>query len=303
MHKLIQASVFAAIGVLVFASLLIPFVDSGTAETLTIKNTGSYFTTPDEGEHTVIVDANTITYDGNACVYPDLSLYGSATVAIGADWFVRLEWNTAHTTVSYVVAGPPQQYVNLGNSSSGALTISINSNEVTLTGPNNSITRTGLEYIIADKGNYVMSHDPYVKNDTEFIGAIRQATSVDLFEIVKGTISDVSTYQSIIPRVYRFTPGETGSVTNMTYTVTLNDVTTDLKKLDVINESATAVFNSGNVDLSVTIDYIIVPVSVVYTNPGYAGDDVAQVLGVLPLILIFALIMGVLGYAVYTRIE
>lgn len=106
MNKLIQYVVMAAVGVLIFSALLIPFTHSATAEQLTVTNTGSFFTTPDDGEHTIVINAETITYDGKPCIYPDLSLYGSATVIVGEDWFLRLEKSTS-TGVNYILAGPP----------------------------------------------------------------------------------------------------------------------------------------------------------------------------------------------------
>lgn len=290
MNKITGLVIALVVGGLLVGGLLIPTVQGMTEKTLTHTNSGAYFTTPDGDEHTIVIDATTITFDGNACTYPDLSLYGSATAIIGEDWFLRLE-KMSNGNVQYVVAGPPQQYNNLGNSGSGSISITITGDSAEFTGPSGTLSRTGVQYMIADTGEYVLSHDPCVKENTQFIAAIRNSSSVDLFQIIRGSISDTANYESTACRVYKFTPGETGSISSSAYTVALSPYSGDLKKLDAITEQATATFTSGDSELTITIDYIIVPVSIEYDNPAYIGSTNAVIMGVVSLLGIVALVV------------
>lgn len=298
----IQKWTVVLIGLMVGVLLLACFIPSITAytdETKTIKNVGSYFTTPDDGEHTIVIDATTITFDGEPCIYPDLSLYGSANAIIGEDWFLRLEFNPNNNLVSYILAGPPQQYVNLGNSSMGALTVTINGNGFTTTNLSTSteVTRTNVTWFITDKGDYVLSHDPYVLDGTTFVGAIRNVTAYDLFEIVTGTIDTPSEYVTTPVRMYSFTSTETGTFTSASYTVDLATVNGDLKKLNQITEDMTCTYpTDGEVTRTINIDYVIVPVSLTYDNPAYVGGVLSIIMQMLPLIIGVGLLMVGVAY-------
>ena len=281
------------VGIIILACF-IPSITAYTDETKTIENVGSYFTTPDDGEHTIVIDATTITFDGEPCIYPDLSLYGSANAIIGEDWFLRLEFNPNNNLVSYILAGPPQQYVNLGNSSMGALTITINGDGFTTTNLSTSseVTRSNVTYFIADKGDYVLSHDPYVLNDTAFVGAIRNISNYDLFEIVSGTIDTPDEYVTTPIRLYSFTSTEMGTFGSASYTVDLATVNGDLKKLNQITENMTVTFpTDGEVTKTINIDYVIVPVEITYDNPAYAGGVLSIIMQMLPLIIGVGLLM------------
>ena len=283
------------VGVLILACF-IPSITAYTDETKTIENVGSYFTTPDDGEHTIVIDATTITFDGEPCIYPDLSLYGSATVLIGEDWFLRIE-KVANDTINYIIAGPPQQYIGVGNSANGSLTITINGTDVSFDGPASDAIRTGLTWMIADKGDYVLSHDPYVIDGTTFVGAIRNKTAYDLFEIVTGTIDTPSEYVTTPVRMYSFTSTETGTFTSASYTVDLATVNGDLKKLNQITEDMTCTYpTDGEVTKAISIDYVIVPVSLTYDNPAYVGGVLSIIMQMLPLIIGVGLLMVGVAY-------
>lgn len=291
--KVISLVVGLTVGVLLMMGLVAPLVADHANETKTATNIGSYFTTPDEGEHTIVIDRDTITFDGKSCNYPDLSLYGSATAIIGEDWFLRLELNTGNNLVSYILAGPPQQYVNLGNSSMGALTVTINGDGFTTTNLSTSseVTRSNVTWFITDKSDYVLSHDPYVLNDTAFVGAIRNVSNLDLFEIVTGTINTPAEYETTPIRMFNFTSSETGTFTSASYTVDLADVAGDLKKLNQITEQLTTAYQTdGEVTKTITIDYVIVPASITYDNPAYVGSGSAALLKVIPLMVGICLI-------------
>lgn len=292
--KLATIIVAVIVGVILTSAILVPIVSDHTSAQKTVTNEGSYFTTPDDGEHTVVINAETITYDGEPCIYPDLSLYGSATLMVGEDWFVRLNTATGNT-VAVTIAGPPQNYANMGNSADGDITIVINGTGISATSATQTtpIVRTGLTYTIADKGDYVLAHDPYVLANTEFVGAIRNTTAYDVFEIVSGPIGTVADYDTVACRLWSFGETVTGTMTGATYTTTLNTVDGDLKKLDVINQTIDMSFpEAGAVSRNITIDYVIVPVSITYDNPAYVGNNLSSMLNIIPIIVIMGLVVG-----------
>ena len=290
-----------AVGVLVLSAALFPVIDSNTDQTLIKTNVGTQFMTPDDGEHTIVIDYSSITFDGKPCVYPDMSLYGSATVMLGSDWFFRLEDNG--TRISYIIAGPNQQYDNIGNTDSGSATITVNGTDVTIVGPTSTLTKTNLTYMISDDGNYVLSHDPYVLETTSFVGGIRNnSNNVDVFEIISGTFDDPDNIQTVSCRVYGTDIG-LGSVTSSEYTIDLVPAAGNLKRLSQINQTAELTGSLSTATKEITIDYLIVPEKITYTNPNYVGDDLDDVFSVIPLLIIVGLIMGIVGVIASRRLE
>lgn len=289
MNRITGLVIALVVGGLLVGGLLIPSIEGMTATEATRTNTGAYFTTPDGGEHEIIISTDTITYDGKTCIYPDLGLYGSATALIGSDWFLRLE--RSGSGVSFIVAGPNQQYDNLGNSTNGNLTITINGESVNMTGPTNTIAKSTLQYTIADKGDYVLSHKPYVLENTTFIGGIRNNTgNGDIFEIVSGTLNDPAGISTTSCRCYSNDLG-LGAVSSSEYTINLTPVAENLKKLAQIDQTAEITYTGGTATANITIDYVIVPAKIVYDNPSYIGNTNAVIMGVISLLGIVALIV------------
>ena len=309
MNKLIQYVVMAAVGVLIFSALLIPFTHSATAETLTVTNEGAYFTTPDDGEHTIIIQHGQITYDGAACVFPDVSLYGSATLMIGDNWFLRCDSgiDPATTPLRYLIAGPPQQFSVIGTidpATDDALTVTINGAAISATIGDTTVERENLRYTIANTGDFVLSNKPYILDNTPIIGGIRTQTNVggqsgDIFQIIEGNVGDIENMDATICRLFVFNVG-TFAVIDTEFSANTQAVNGDLLKLNSINESA--VFGENNeYTANITITYVIVPVTITYDNPEYVGDNLASVIGVIPLIVIVGLIVGIVGVIAVRR--
>lgn len=293
MNKIIGLVLVLVIGATLVGGLLAPTISGLTDKQLTVTNEGSYFTVPDDGEHTLVVNGTQITYDGQPCVYPDMELYSSATVMVGSDWFLRISKTTnPANSIEYVIAGPPQQYSRLGNSvTDGDCTITINGASITAVCGSVTQTRTGMEYTIADKGDWVLSHDPYVLADTQFVAAIRNISSIDIMEIVRGTIDSPADYTAVMCRTWHFNETKTGTLTDSEFSVNLANVNGPLKKLNEITQTATVNFEGvGDLQRTITIDYILVPAQLTYDNPAYIGATNAAIMGVVTLLGIVALI-------------
>lgn len=303
MHKLIEASVIAAIGVLVFASLLIPVVDQATATTDTFNNDGYFHLNKIESSDTetytiswdstnagvlVINGVNVPVVDTNAGTFLQYSIFASETdmIRIGTS-------DATGTSLAWVqIRGGQIAYAT----TSTEFNATISEGTLTATfGENDTRTATYTTAYIIDemgKGAYVMKKSnelAYMLADSTIYGV--GFTSPAIYR-VSGNILDVDV-----------TVLQSGSevVTVSNETVTYSPVAgyNGLYKFDKVTFDADV---NGTVSTA-TYSYVIVPASVTAEKAIHADEPTRDILAVLPLILICALIMGVLGYAVYTRIE
>ena len=291
----------------IILACFIPSITAYTDETKTIKNTGAYFTAPDENEHTIIFDNGIITYDGKECIWPDFSYFGSIALMAGEDWCLRADaYNPTTQICRIVIAGPPHTFDVLGTygpSSGTSLVISISGDDVSFIPYTGDVagterTRDGLLYTIVDKGAYVMSYKPYLLEDTPIFGSIRNnnnSANADIFENVSGTIGDVDNMTATALRLYKgaATP-QTGDFTDNVFTADAENVTTNLYKLDKISQTLTLWDDSST---TLYLSYLIVPEVIVYDNPIYAGDTLSLVLDLLPLVIGAGLML--IGVAYY----
>lgn len=283
------------IGVIFVGSLLAPTIDNYDTEKLTIQNTGSYFTTVDaEDEHTIVFSTDKIVYDGVDVAYPEGFGTGNdrnATLMVGEDWFLRADAGITRL----LVAGPPQQYLVLGNLSDGDITATISGGDVTFAyGTDSTATREGVVMTVANEGDYVLCNNPYILEDTNLIGGIRNiGVAYDTFEVVKGTINNMTAEAS---RVYVWATSTNTTIDNAVFTPDVENVSGNLLKLNKIEENLT--FADGG-EVTINISYLIAPVEITYDNPEYIGDEYSGILGAIIIISIVALLM--LGVKMITR--
>lgn len=312
MHKLIEAAVFAAIGVLVFASLLIPVVDQATATTDTLENTGYYYmdeiTADDTATHTIKWDATApkiLTVDGvdmditswGLGAYQQVTVFATETdiIRLGVPNnpdVAGLQWiQIRGGTIGYAQANS----IMMASISSGAASISLDSEPTP-----RALTYTSAFIISSDAGAYVMkksNESAFLKEDSVIYGMGNttlnngENSTVNTVLKVMGTMDDL-TITSVVAAV-------DVSTSDIVIDTTPVNGYIGLYKFDKITFVATV--NSADTDC--IYSYVIVPASVTAEKAIHADEPTRDILAVLPLILICALIMGVLGYAVYTRIE
>ena len=301
MNRITGLVIALVVGGLLVGGLLIPSIEGMTAPTLEKTNTGAYFTTPDDGEHTVIISDGVITYDDNECIWPDFSYFGSITLIAGADWCIRADaYNPTTQACRITIAGPPHTFDVLGVYGPGtgnSIIISINGTDVSIipyTGDTAGTerTETDLLYTIADKGAYVMSYKPYLLEDTPIFGSIRNnnnASGADIFENVSGTLGDVENMTATELRLYKgsATPS-TGDFAGNVFTADAANVVTNLYKLDKISQTFTLWDDSS---ATIYLSYLIVPETISYNNPAYIGSTNAVIMGVVSLLGIVALVV------------
>ena len=297
-NDLIKLVVGVIVGALMLSAILTPMIHASTDETITIKNEGAYFTTPDEGDHTLVFGFEQVTVDGVTVPYPIGFGTGSArnaTAIIGTDWMFRLDSNM----LRLLIAGPSQDFKVLGNVRDSEITLTISGDSLTYTLNDVENTLDGVRYYLAPAGDMVLCYNPYIKEDTQIIGGIRNNSNTagaDVFEIVEGSVQDGFTATTCRTYISTSTP-TTGTFTSE-FDVDTTTVTTNLLKLTSINQTATF-WNDATADI--TISYLLAPAEIEYNNPDYVGDNIAQILGVIPILVTVGLILGVVGVAFSRR--
>lgn len=276
------------IAIIVTCIVLIPIINTLSDETVTVKNEGSYFATPDEGDHTLVFGVEQVTVDGVTIPYPVGFGTGSArnaTVIVGTDWMFRLDTNM----LRLFVAGPAQDFKALGNVRDSEITLTISGDSLTYTLNDVENTLNGVRYYLAPAGDMVLCYNPYIKEDTQIIGGIRNNSNTagaDVFEIVEGSVADGFTATNCRSYISTSTP-TTGSFTSE-FTVNTTTVTTNLLKLTSINQTATF-WNDATADI--TISYLLAPAEIEYNNPDNIGGIAGTILAILPVFIVLALLI------------
>lgn len=300
MHKLIEVSVFAAIGVLVFASLLIPVVDDATATTDDFNNTG-YFFMEKYGTDTDVtiswdptdpkkITVNDVEYAPNTPVNTFVNL------AVADNWFIRYADGGANTYLQVSRGGFP--VIETSQNATTGVTITCSEGTATMVYGTNTYDATYTEiYVISgNAGTYVMKNSNesvYMAGNTEFValGITPMGTGRALLKVT-GNVDDGANVEIVASQPAGAT--STNIVVNATPIdshkgYVLTTVTFDI----VVNDT----------EYPATYSYFVVPSVVELERSVHADEPTRDILAVLPLILICALIMGVVGFAVYSRIE
>lgn len=312
MHKLIEASVFAAIGVLVFASLLIPVVDQATATTDTFTNDGYFrldkitsteehvITWDYENPYVFIVDDENVTIpfgSTNDPIYP-------YSIISAENWALRFISTSNGVRIDLAVFGQQNSLIwGTSTVDEKNATFTFNNGVATIARADGATTTQTYDYafIPSNDGAYCMKKgnvDAFVNKDSEIFatgrtGAVFNGNTVNLNLNVKADIENGATVNIVYPTDGYTISNETVNnvvvssylnlykFTNVTFTVT-----------DVDEYAYNAVYGQ-----------VIIPYSVTAEKAIHADEPTRDILAILPLILICALIMGIVGVAVYQRIE
>lgn len=160
-------------------------------------------------------------------------------------------------------------------------------------------------HCLSNEGDYVFSHSPYIKNDTEIATCI-------IHDVAEISDSQISTYfgfnaymsgniQNLTPAKYTYGSGELNSkYYNIQDTVydthkTDND---SVIKLDNVTATVTYVRSNGTdtIEKEWIIDQFFVPVNIGSGSSSSVSPAVATILSVIPLIVTVGLIIGTVGY-------
>lgn len=297
---MITATVGVIIAIMLTAAILLPIVGTYTDDNTSYTNTGTPFTTPDGGNHELLITTDhKITFDGKDVPYPDVNHSGQVILMMGSDWILRMAQSNPSAQATYSLAGPNNVFDLLGNSDAGTLTATITDTDVSYTLGTTTKTRTGLEYTIADDGEYVLSMDPHILEDTSIVVGLRNNTNeatADVFEIVSG---DINNLQASVARAVINTATPNTGATTSTFEVITHQVSGDLLSLDMITQTMTFWNDATG---TIAFDYAIVPDTITYPNPSKVASDVVSLLSIIPILVIASIVVGTVGM-IYLRRE
>ena len=295
-NKLVIGVMAAFIGIVMLAAVLMPVLNDATTVNVTIENDGVPFAAVDEDEHTITITATAenpivITVDGEVSELPDLSLYGSATVVYADDTFVRLGSNGAVTVYGKTDQSTYGQ-TNIGVASDG-VSISITADEVTVTNSDSTVTRIipNMEYYICPTGDYRLSLNPYVKSDSNMMGAgISTISNKSCALVWQGTMDNITT-------VAVYPSGRTATFNSINTTEI-----TEYKDVYRVDSVVLDWADGGPVLGSPTYTYFIAPASFTAEKAVHLDPAMNGILNVIPVLIIVAILLGVLA-AFITRRE
>lgn len=285
-NNLISLMVALVIGVMCVGTLLAPTITALTEETRTVYNDGATFTladSEDETAHTLILgndgDGNIqITLDGEICENPDFTHFGSASVLIAENTFIRLEpsgvvrlcgsnGNTSHT------------YINIGSCLiDGGVTFTITGDSAVYTYSDVDYTVSSVLAYISDTGDYRMSKNPHVLEDSPiFAGAYNTLSGSSIGVVLYGTLDDI-TSTAVYP----------GGRAIGDITLHLSNVCSNLYTLDNMDvECMDGIISIGTMYVS----YLVVPYEIVYENPEYVGSSLAPIMLAITTITVIGLVV------------
>lgn len=285
MNKLIQYAVMVAVGVLVFASLLVPLTNEATATTTTFNNTGIYYMENPSEPISVIYEGGTDwTIDGAPLEY---TVYGATNIIVTEDIFIR---NVGQVRGS-VYAGWKNAELTIGN---GSIT-----GTATLSNDTTAAVNYTYEYVYvatSEKSDNIMTlpdSRPYITSDSVLIG--KGLTTIKDSDGNNNTGTFYVEVNNLTPTVTTLTPNV--SITNVQ--LNTNEVAGYVGLYQFTSVTFTAVW--GEYSTNCTYNILIAPAEVTAEKAIHADDSTRAIIGVIPLIVIVGLIAGIVGVVAIRR--
>lgn len=294
-NKIIIGIVTVVISIIVLAGVLIPTLNNSTDKTLTYYNEGVAYMIADPDSidnHVIVVDADGITSDGETI---DASPYltGDYTIVFGEHSILR--YSPANGRVSF--GG------TLGQGTAGVwtekrtgdseetLTITITGDTMVMVNGETETTVTDNWAFVSTAGEYRYLVNPCVTSTDRIIGG---GVTYSPFSSATVICFD-GTIEAINAGIYRSSPAATLN----SYEVQTSVIKGDLVKIDAIKFNATQ--NSN--DVTATYTYFLAPHEITYNNPAYIGDDYAGIIGVIPLLVVVAVLLAAISLFIIRRSE
>ena len=294
------------VGVIMTGALLAPVTNDYSEATKTIENVGMPYTEAG-GDHTIIVDVDGITFDGETV---DMSKFPgnfqTYTLVYGEKSFVR--WGA--TNVLTVSDSDVLRTFNVSSGNTVTITLSGTTVTVTTSASTQSFTANDVLYHISPSGgDYVLSLNPYVSEgdtvyaagDTYFTtgGSVRPAP-IRLWIVWTGEGDNITISAN------GFSGSGYDAVSVADPIVTLNNPTSNLYQYESIvfdwTATATVEGESTEYPLTSTYSYFLAPAEVTYDNPNYVAGG-AGLISVIPIIVIVAILMVAVGAVAYRRAD
>ena len=309
MNKLIQYAVMVAVGVLLFASLLIPMTNEAVATTNTFENDGYFYmqkiTAEDTNTYTLTYEYDpdatnhySYTYNGEAIntdVWPAQPI--NVTLATNGDtWLLRAGLNEYIGLQGFggnINGGGHNSWKTVATFSSGTITVTYTNAQGTEGTPKTDsytdlwiYSPTPTDYVMkkADKAAYMLDDSEYLAMGVTSMSAWNTVIQIT------GTVEDFTA--SIV-----YPPNLTTTITNPVVIADDLSAYVDLYALDKL----TFTINDGTTTVDATYSYFIIPAEVTAEKAVHADDSTRAIIGVIPVIVIVGLIAGIIGVVAVRR--
>lgn len=313
-NQFITMTVGIIVAVIVASVVLIPIVNGMTEPTKTYYNGGMPYASPDTEDHTILVTDDSITVDGDPV---DTSLFPGnfanyTLVFSESGEFVRLDYSANEIRVVLSAVLPTQYPLN----SDETVTIAISGSTATISSSDTTKptkTISDVLYYISTEGDYVLALNPHVSDESVLYGAgqtnfnVTQGTVASYtftYAAWSGTLDDLSgtvIYVSTISGAEITYTTANSSISSVVATTTQADGS-DLLRVDSVAVNYALVgSDSETYTPTATYTYFLAPAEVVYDNPNYVGGMTATILAVIPIFIILAILMGVVGMFLYRK--
>lgn len=300
MHDIIKASIFAAIGVLVFASLLVPVVSDAmtdNGEPITKYNTDLYnrSTYVEVDGVDITYTASTSTFNVNGYEFTFGVQYDGNPLVIGKEFSLFMFNSTNRVTIELYTAESTTKY---RHDLAYDATFTASNGEYTF-----SYVPVGTTTPDTYEGTYSGWMFAECAPDTPNEYVLFYSNGLNT-HYVKGNLDDVIVLSSAITLAGNL--GEYYSYRNGVETYTENMAVEWVLNSDNIQKVAGTTDIYNGYTLTATVNGTSQQITVMLPNEvkGHAPSGALyDMLGVLPIAVICVLIFGVLGAALYSRIE
>ena len=299
--KIVGVTLAAFVSLVVLAAVLVPILDDATTVNEMFTNVGYYDMSYTEDDAVSVAWDHTaphqVTVNNEIVALPE-SPQNALTIVCGDGWLIRytgtafqLYLNASSNRSASVNDGTDATFVASGGSATFTSTAESNNTA--------TVSYTSMYYVNSD-GIYVMKQSDkpaYVKGDSLMYGQGRSYLNNvggTVMLRVDGTIDDGVTVTNIYPNAnYEFSD------------VTINKTPVtgfkDLYQVDTLTFTATNISTTATDD--VTYSYFIVPAEVTAERSVHFTDNMNELLGVIPVLVIVAILLGVVALVIRSKLD
>lgn len=294
-NKIITTVMTIVVGVIVIGSVLAVTVSDYSTSTLTYTNEGMPYAEVDEDTHTILLKTNTITVDGEDI---DLSLFPSGfsnfTIVYGVEDFIRYNILSGGNSIS--LRGANITNVSVTPTDDAPVTITISGSDVTIA---YTATKTFSDaiYFISPDGDYVLTANPTVTDDTVMYGEGETSfgTSAGVPVTLALTTYWTGTTASVTATVLSYTAPAYTSCEVASTGVNATEVVSGLYHIDSVLINYVATYDGTEYNTTSTYTYFLAPITITYDNPNYLGSEFVGLLGAIVVIAVAGILITAVG--------
>ena len=302
--KIVGVTLAAFVSLVVLASVLIPVLDDATETHDTFTNTGLYHMEKLDASRDFVLkweyaSPNQVTLDGETIA---LSQGGyPLTILFNEDIMLRVSYGTSCEAFGATDDLGANTIIGAAVNTTTDLTVTASNGTITMTnGTDTKTCDTSAGMIVSPDGPYVMKNyntTAYMDGDSEFYvaGYTYRALGVaytNFVGIFSGTINGGIDPISYVPSTY--------TISDPTFTYTdHSDKYTDFYDFAGFSIGLTDGTNSG----TVTYTQLIVPAEVDAEYAQHLTTGQNQLLGVIPVLVIVAILLAVIALVVRSKLE